>query len=282
MLGKCVKHEFRATARQLVPLFIAMFAVSILGGLFLGFGISRPFEGGELISGLSILVSSLSMFALVILMVAVSIVAFVMIIRRFYTSFFTDEGYLSFTLPVSIDTHIISKFIVAYVWQMLVSLISLGCVAIIVSLVFAIGGDTIFAPDVGLIEAWEIVRLTFKEMIQALFLRSGTFWAVVILSVLYFLLSVASSVLMIYLSIALACMIGKKYRVLSGIACYYILSMVVSFISSILSFVLSIFSLAIDVSILLSLGSAIAITLIQIVAFYLGIKWILTHKLNLD
>ena len=47
MFGKCLKHEFRATKRQLVPLFIAMLGVGLLGGLFMLFWIRSLISGVE-------------------------------------------------------------------------------------------------------------------------------------------------------------------------------------------------------------------------------------------
>ena len=38
MFGTCLKHEFRATRRQIVPLFIAMMAVGLGAGLVVALG----------------------------------------------------------------------------------------------------------------------------------------------------------------------------------------------------------------------------------------------------
>ena len=47
---------------------------------------------------------------------AVCVVAVVMMIQRFYKNLLGDEGYVSFTLPATVDEHILAKLISSFIW----------------------------------------------------------------------------------------------------------------------------------------------------------------------
>lgn len=112
MLGKLLKQDFRATARIMLPLYVA---VPVLG-LFTNL-ITRLCENqnGFLIRAISALVSLVfSVFSLSL--IAAVVTTIVLMVLRFYRNLMTDEGYLMFTLPVSTTELIFSKLIVSVVW----------------------------------------------------------------------------------------------------------------------------------------------------------------------
>lgn len=68
------------------------------------------------------------------------IVTLVLILVRYYKNFFTDEGYLTFTLPVSRTKLLNSKIIMAFFWMCLTVL---GCViAYTLFLICSVEGET--------------------------------------------------------------------------------------------------------------------------------------------
>ena len=95
MLGKLIKHEFRATGRILLPLLGAELLLSVLAGFSVR-GLDRVENMGILgvMYVTTLVVFFLGLFAL-------SVVAFVLMIQRFYKNLLRDEGYLSMTLPVT-------------------------------------------------------------------------------------------------------------------------------------------------------------------------------------
>ena len=109
MLGKLLKQDFRATARIMLPLYVA---VPVLG-LFTNL-INHLCENqtGFLLNAISALVS----FVFSLALIAAVVTTVVLMILRFYRNLMTDEGYLMFTLPVSTTELIFSKLIVSVVW----------------------------------------------------------------------------------------------------------------------------------------------------------------------
>ena len=102
MLGKLIKHEFKATGRIFLPLFGALIAVCALSRVLLSMQLNIPAQIGVFLS------------VLMIFCVAIGVVA--LTIQRFNRNLIGSEGYLTHTLPVSVDSLIWSKLIAAMVW----------------------------------------------------------------------------------------------------------------------------------------------------------------------
>ncbi|MBR1566030.1 MAG: hypothetical protein IJ649_04620 [Oscillospiraceae bacterium] len=139
MLGKLLKHEFRATGRIMLPLILAELLVSVLAGLAV-----RGLDRVQNMNFLSVMyVITLIVFFLGLF--AIGVVALVLMIQRFYRSLLRDEGYLSMTLPVSVDEHIWAKLITSFVWFAAVGLLSLLAMAVMLSI--GAGFSMLIDPD---------------------------------------------------------------------------------------------------------------------------------------
>ena len=121
MLRKLLKHEFRATARIMLPLFGLLVLASV--------GANLSIRG--MLDSDSTFLSTLGTILIMLFtvaIVAVGIVAFILMINRFYKNLLQDEGYVMMTLPVSIHQQIWSKLIVSTVWfAATVAVIGLAC-----------------------------------------------------------------------------------------------------------------------------------------------------------
>ena len=109
MLGKLLKHEFRATARVTLPMFAALLVLAVLGNLS-----TRMLEATNV--ALLKILGSLIIAAFGAALFAVCIMAVVIMVKRFHSNLLTNEGYLMFTLPVSVHSLVCSKIIVSVVW----------------------------------------------------------------------------------------------------------------------------------------------------------------------
>ena len=134
MLGKLIKHEFRATGRILLPLLGAELLLSVLAGFSVR-GLDRVENMGILgvMYVTTLVVFFLGLFAL-------SVVAFVLMIQRFYKNLLRDEGYLAMTLPVSVDEQLFAKLIVSFVWFAAVGLLSIVSILTVTSIGARFGG----------------------------------------------------------------------------------------------------------------------------------------------
>jgi len=132
MLGKLLKHEFRATARIFGLMYAGLLALAGMNAAVLFFtGLAPINYAGVFQSVFFDVMGSLLVLSYMLMLLAVIILNFVIIVVRFYR-LYGDEGYLWHTLPVSVDQHLICKLIVATVW----SLASAAVVIISIGLIF--------------------------------------------------------------------------------------------------------------------------------------------------
>lgn len=109
MLRKLMKHEFRATGRIMLPLFLLVLVTAVGANLSVR---KLTDEGNMLLETLGVLL----VVAFAVAIVGVCIVAFALMIQRFYKNLLQDEGYVMMTLPVSVHQHVWSKLLVSVVW----------------------------------------------------------------------------------------------------------------------------------------------------------------------
>lgn len=109
MLSKLLKYEFKATGRVMLPVLIALLAVS---GLLNLCGSVAEHTRSQIIS----LITGMLGFVYVMAILAIGVVALVAVIYRFYKNLLTDEGYLMFTLPVNRHQLIWAKLLSALLY----------------------------------------------------------------------------------------------------------------------------------------------------------------------
>ena len=130
----------------------------------------------------------------VIAVVACIVMAFVLMIIRFYKNFLTDEGYLMFTLPVTTGQLIWSKLLVSVLWVV----VSAG-VGVLASFILSVGTD---AQDV-------LFDLDLKEMFSVF--TSGQSVAIMVLVITLALLYAAYTYLRCYAAMAIGqCFSSRK------------------------------------------------------------------------
>lgn len=109
MLGKLMKYEFRATAIYFLPIYAVLVLVS--GLRYVVSLISERFS-----NGFSVFSEFSLSAAYLLLAFGLAITTFIVIIIRFYKNLLGTEGYLMFTLPVSVSQNILAKLIPSVVW----------------------------------------------------------------------------------------------------------------------------------------------------------------------
>ena len=122
MLRKLMKHEFRATGRIMLPLYLILLATAI-GANFSTRGLlETDYQVLDLLVGLLVV-------AFAVAIIAVCVMSMVVMVQRFYKNLLQDEGYVMMTLPVSVHQQVWSKLIVSAVWFALsFAMVCLACV----------------------------------------------------------------------------------------------------------------------------------------------------------
>ena len=124
MLSKLLKHEFRATGRILLPVYLLLAAST---GLFcLTMLLSEKGPDSVAMNIFRVLV----IFVFVVTIIGASLITVALMVYRFYKNYMTDEGYLMFTLPATTDQLIWSKLLVAMVWTVVTFLVIAAALAL--------------------------------------------------------------------------------------------------------------------------------------------------------
>ncbi|MCI7136607.1 MAG: hypothetical protein SPI09_03890 [Candidatus Limivicinus sp.] len=275
MLGKLLKHEFRATARTMLPMFGVVLVLSLLANL--SFARIADTDSGalDILFGLFIVAFFLGLFTM-------GVMSLVVMIQRFYKNVLGDEGYLTLTLPVNVHEILWSKLIVSFVWFLATGLIAIAAVFVAVfTLTYSELGEMLRnMPSFG-----EMLRLFFEKTDITPWQLTGAvaqFAAMIILSSL-------TACLHFYAAMALGHSFSNN-KVLLSVVFFIAISFFFSFVTSLLGICTDGISLrvveesgsAVIKSLqVMTLGSAIY-TLIEGAILYLLTTYCLKHRLNLN
>jgi hypothetical protein len=274
MLGKLMKYEIKATARTLIPLYIALLAFAIINKIFIGTGLAEKIEGFGSIPFI------LSIFGYGCTMAAVFIVTFFVIIQRFYKNLLGDEGYLMNTLPVSTITNLTSKISIAGFWNIISAFVAIFSILIMAF-------DPITFSNFFL-EMFDAFSKGYSEIGIQLYI---IIFEIIILA----LVGLLRSLTMIYASIAIGHLFSK-HRILSAFGAFIGLNFITGAISTTLMIVFSIVGKGLDKplnnvqlgntgAILVAHGFLIGIIIFNLLfflAYFIITNYILKNKLNLE
>ena len=136
MLAKLIKWESDATWRIMLAFFGGLLVLTLAACLFIGL------VGNGAGSYALVIAGSFGAVAYFLAITAVGAVTVVLLVYRFYKSLLSDEGYLSFSLPVGVHAQLWSKLIVSAVWIVA----SFACIVLSILLVASrvgVAGDVL-------------------------------------------------------------------------------------------------------------------------------------------
>lgn len=138
MLGKLFKYEWRSISKLLLPIhgFVLLFA--LLSRFY--FTISGGTDA--LLNTDSTIIGTLTMlliFALVIVISSIAIFTYIYSGYHFHKNVFTDQGYLTNTLPVTPSQLLLSKELAALLWLLI------DVVVISISIFILVGSTELFS-----------------------------------------------------------------------------------------------------------------------------------------
>lgn len=198
MLKKCLKYDLRANYKKWLVLSLIALSFSAIGGLFLGIGLAAG-EEAVVLETICFIIFALSFLVVAFYPIAVLTITS----ERCYKSFFTDEGYLTFTLPVSRRTHLNSKIISTEIFGAATILVILVSVAIMIAIESLFDGGTLV----------EIIKMSFSKFLSFDF--GGVFHSVMLVVSALLLLPLISIFcnLLIHFCIIFGSVVAKKHKI---------------------------------------------------------------------
>lgn len=212
MLLKLLKHDLRATWKPIVSLDIASVVLAALGGLCLTFVSSGNAAGG----GLLVISASLFAFASMFAIVGAAIISVIITYKRFYKNLYTDEGYLTFTLPASRTKIHLSKTIMALIWALSGSLTLIVSFSLYILIPF---------------NSYELTLGVSEDIWTMIFPTNAWLIGYIPLILLLAVAASAFSVCLMQLCITISALLVKRAKIIVGIAVYYGITTALQFIS---------------------------------------------------
>ncbi len=228
MLGKLMKYEWRGYR----------FAILIMCAILLGFtiltcGVILTIDPryDEVLYGHTLWGLIMSILLYYFGIIGCSIGISVIIAVRFYKTCYTDQGYLTHTLPVSPNQLLIAKFVTALLTYLIILLLIIVTIFIIIST--GINHFINLSPNSDILRRelaynWAMYGEDFKEAFyDILGIRPGSY---MILLLIYSLISCAANIMTILGCISLG-QLYTSHRILGSIIAYFAVQFVLSILS---------------------------------------------------
>ncbi len=267
MFAKLLKHEWRSSRRVLGLLCITILACgAVIGGsgFYLAWSGDRRMLGNDSI--LTMVLTLLLMAAILAIGICCAGGVFYLI-WRYYQSRFTDEGYLTFTLPVNHHQLLLSS-ILNTVWGCILLILAAGAAMVIALalLLMAYNQEIIWA------DTFYAVRRVIPELLSS-FQRN---WKELTALCVSAVMSGLSAIVELMLAVTIGAMIAKRHKLLAAVGVLYGINLVQTAVF--IPQVVQIFDEENDL-LLLTFPSVAGIVLI--VAEYFLMYWLTSRKLNL-
>ena len=216
MLGKLLKHEFRATGRTMLPLYGAVVALAVLANFSI-----RMLTGN--VGPLLTIFFGLIVAAFVICIIAAAVMTLVLMIKRYYTNYLKDEGYLMHTLPVSVHELVWSKMLVSVVW-FAATFVVIGLVMLLTALIQT---GTSLAQFFAGFPSWADITRAIREI----GIPAGDLWLIGLEVLLAVVVSGLYTCLHFYAAMSLGHMFSKD-KILLSIVFFVGISFVLSMLTT--------------------------------------------------
>lgn len=223
MFAKLLKYEWKSCAGLLGVLSAAALGVGVLGAVILRImGLAeRKAAGGE--EGLFMVEMMLAavMGFLVLALVAYVFAVEILLLTRFYKHKFTDQGYLTFTLPVNTHQIFLSSLVNFVLWTVIA-----GCVVAVAGLTAALvgtGRDTLINTD--------IVR-NIMEAVQNVLEFYQYDGAMIAAAIVQGIVGVIYTPVVIMSCITMGATLAKRHKILTAFGIYYGVNMGIGVVTS--------------------------------------------------
>ena len=273
MFTKLLKHEWRATKGVLALLCVIILIAGITIGSTMHYmawadrnGTLNQLEPG-IGTKFTAVVSVMLIMAGVGAVAVCSAGSLFFLIYRFYKRCFTDEGYLTFTLPVTTHQILLSSLVNTIIGELIMGIAVVLAIGIAALLFLTAFPENLIWADVsvGLKEA-------FVQMWASLVQNLDVLSSLTITGII----GALSELIVLMLAVTIGALIARKHKILAAFAVYYGISMVQSF-----ALTFSNLSVITDQSIQKSFFVTSLTSLIIAVGAYFLMHYLTDKKLNL-
>ncbi|MBQ8545543.1 MAG: hypothetical protein IJ437_01235 [Clostridia bacterium] len=308
MFRKLLKHDLKSVGRVCLPITIGAAVLAIFGFVMScvhtilnlhtqdiyvlsmeayekgNEGLSSVYDILYSLAHLTNFVSVMTMLFVFIAFAVLSIAVTVLIVVNFYKTLITDQGYLTFTLPVSPTKILVSKILNGAIWGTLIAIVTL------------IGTVLMFAPSL-IFDDQSIIGFMLDSFFESVHPINSIL--MVFLYVENWFVGLLASLIFYFFAVFLGGVVAPKGKfatgaafIIAGHVLYYVFQQILSVV--VMFAMLIIFALIVEIGwassmdaldpILMSnismLISFVVLVIIGVVLFFMT-KWLMNKKLNL-
>lgn len=288
MLGKLFKHEWKCTWKVGGMMLLGLVLVSFFGWFSFQAPMWRAVADPGHYSGISVwdLLSFGTLFMYIIMLIGLNYGIIIYMGVRFYKTMYTDEGYLTHTLPVSKHQILVSKILNSGLWTILMMIgIELSVVILVLSMIGA------FIPEgYTWADLWREIEPELgymNEMFRDILGMSmnGYFWMMLAAS----LISPFCSMIILFGAISIG-QLFTKHRVLMAIVSYVGIMIVANIITSTVQSIFSVNQMSRSVSdnvlvggyVNMSVWLSMTFSIVEAAILYFVSYYVTTRKLNME
>ncbi len=275
MFAKLLKYDTRAVFKYWWIGAVASLFIAVMGGVCIQI-VDIDYTEYEVIKVLA----SIGLIFAIIGITLLPFFTLILVIVRYYKHFFTDEGYLTFTLPVKKTSLLDSKVATTFLFSFAALLVTILNAFVMLSVGIP---EDFLNPNM-----WE----KFFDIIGEIYKVFGAYGIpYTLLAILIISLSTVVQALFIFVCVTLAAVIAKKHKVLMAIGLYYGINMILSFGLQIMAYggIYTVFSLVSQLpaeeaklAVLLLMVGTLGLIVLAISAMYLFMLYLLDKRLNLE
>lgn len=272
---KLLKYDLKATSRLIIPITIISLVLGLISRILLGISTKQTIDSFNFNTSLTYMFTGLATMLVFFMLIILSIVIFWVIVTNFWSSLFSDEGYLYHTLPVKPYQLLLSKLLCANIWQIIM---------LFVIIIFTAGALTLIPKE----EIMSFINNFSSIMTEIPYKDAIKLVNMIIMYAILAFLSVNVQYLTIFMSMAAGQLVNEHKKLVS-FGCYIGISIGIQAISQSLTAMFLItpntqantYNYYTDILfypqiILIIINLAICISL------FMGISYIFKNKLNLE
>ncbi|MBE6978196.1 MAG: hypothetical protein E7438_06110 [Ruminococcaceae bacterium] len=230
MFSKLLKYEWKSNAKLLWILSICALGAGVMGTLVTRLIVYLDQNAQQVDT---VILGTMGLGS-ILAFIVVALIAYLLAVQfinlfRFYKSRFTDQGYLTFTLPVTPHQIFLSSFLNILFWM----LISFAVFCISGLMIAVIGAWDLWQDSY--INADDIIDI--GQSLDDVLSQEPGYRLNMILTVVGVVIEVLYSIFLIMTCITLGCVIARKGKIFLTIGLYYGITMGVSAVESVLAFI---------------------------------------------
>ena len=287
MLGKLFKHEWKSTWKVGCLMILGLALVTFFGWFSFQAPMWQSIANNNRYRGVSVwdFMSFGTLILYIILLIGINYGILIYLAVHFYQTMYTDQGYLTHTLPVSKHQLLISKILNSGCWMLLVFLgVYLSLFVLAASMIGAFIPEEYTWQDIWYEMApyWDMINDSFRDIFG---MSVGGYFTMLLISSL---ISPFCTMINIFGAISIG-QLFSKHRVLMAIVSYIGIAIINGIVSSLIRSIISVGQIDIMMSdaaagryAVITVLSALALSVVEAVILYFVSHYVISKKLNME